>query len=202
VTVDPSITRIKKNSNMQAWIDEVQEAPVNPPQLPKKKREKIPNGGASDAVCAAGTWLPSTPCCCTCSSCSSLNLCRWCRLQQSTLKMSSLMVPTYCVLLFLLEIHPTLLVAESGNHACCLLIDIHKKVCWKTSENLYLSERGIVLLLFAIALIFFVRGREEERSNAGKRLDWCRDYREICCFWLQCADRWTVSTFAESWAVW
>jgi len=32
----------------------VQEAPVNPPQLPKKK-EKIPNGGASDAVCAAGT---------------------------------------------------------------------------------------------------------------------------------------------------
>jgi hypothetical protein len=31
----------------------------------------------------------------------------------------------------------------------------------KTSENLYLSERGIVLLLFAIALVFFVRGREE-----------------------------------------
>jgi hypothetical protein len=55
------------------------------------------------------------------------------------LKMLSLMVPTYCVLLFLLEIHPTLLVAESGNHACRLLIDIHKKVCWKTSENLYLS---------------------------------------------------------------
>jgi hypothetical protein len=83
VTGDPSITRIKKNSNMQAWIDEVQEAPVNPPQLPKNT-EKIPNGGASDAVCAAGTWLPSPPCCCTCSSCSSLNPCSWCRLQQST----------------------------------------------------------------------------------------------------------------------
>jgi hypothetical protein len=52
----------------------------------------------------------------------------------------------------------------------------------KTSENLYLSERGIVLLLFAIALVFFVRGREEERSNTGERLDRGRDYWEICCF--------------------
>jgi hypothetical protein len=65
--------------------------------------------------------------------------------------------------------------------------DICKKVCWKTSEfvlerNSYLSERGIVLLLFVIALVFFVRGREEERSNTGKRLDWGRDYWEICCF--------------------
>jgi hypothetical protein len=45
-----------------------------------------------------------------------------------------------------------------------------------------LSERGIVLLLFAIALVFFVRGREEERSNTDERLDWDRDYPKICCF--------------------
>ncbi len=69
----------------------------------------------------------------------------------------------------------------------CMSADICKKVCWKTSEfvlerNSYLSERGIVLLLFVIALVFFVRGREEERSNTGERLDWGRDYWEICCF--------------------
>ncbi len=186
VTGDPSITQIKKNSNIQAWIDEVQEAPVNPPQLPKKR--KIPQWkGIRCSLCSRDM-----------TSIAPLLLYLFLLLlpqplqlvQTSTvdLKMSSLMVPTYCVLLFLLEIHPTLLVAESGNHACRLLTDIHKKVCWKTSENLYLSKRGIVLLLFAIALVFFVRGREEERSNTGKRLDWGRDYQEICCFWLQCAD--------------
>ncbi len=45
LTGDPSISQIKKNSNMQAWIDEVQEAPVNPPQLPKKKKKKSPMEG-------------------------------------------------------------------------------------------------------------------------------------------------------------
>jgi hypothetical protein len=158
----------------------VQEAPVNPPQLPKKR--KIPQWkGIRCSLCSRDM-----------TSIAPLLLYLFLLLlpqplqlvQTSTvdLKMSSLMVPTYCVLLFLLEIHPTLLVAESGNHACRLLTDIHKKVCWKTSENLYLSKRGIVLLLFAIALVFFVRGREEERSNTGKRLDWGRDYQEICCF--------------------